>query len=554
MAFWNSKTDTKPGVQPPIERSPDKKPEKKPAGGGLLAGLRSGLAKTSRVLNTDIRDLFKGSGRLVDDVFLTELYARLIRTDMGTGPAARIRDQVGKQFRGRVTELDEVLRVIETDLKDQLRGDNTWLNRSDEGPTVILVVGVNGSGKTTSIGKLAGYLVGQGNRVVLGAGDTFRAAAVEQLTVWSGRIGCDIVTGPPQADPASVAYQTVDRAVTERYDVAILDTAGRLQTQGKLMQELQKIRRVVEKRLPGAPTKSCWCSTRQPARTRLAKPKVSPRPPDAPGSCWPNSTARPKAAWCCRFENSSICRSNLSAPARASATCNPLTPTRLPKHFWRDNLLMNRRLFSCLAVLLTGGIVSAAAPNVVVLYADDWRHDTLGVAGHPVVQTPNIDALAGRGVRFVNNYVTTSICGVSRANLLTGQWSSRNGCTGFNRFTTPFDQTYPGVLRSAGYHVGHVGKWHNGPFPADEYDFGRSYFGKHWYRRDDGTPIHVTARNEEDAVEFLNNPAPGKTVLFDRGVFRDPRRGPTPRTVPAAAAVDESVHQRSGPKANQRDG
>ena len=255
MAFWRSKPDTapqttKPGVQRPIDATPAATNAEP---GGFLAGLRSGLAKTSRVLHTDIRDLFKGSGRLVDDAFLTELFARLIRTDMGTGPAGRIRDQVGKQFRGRVTEIDEVLAVIETDLKDQLRGDSTWLNRADEGPTVVLVVGVNGSGKTTSIGKLAGYLVGQGNRVVLGAGDTFRAAAVEQLTLWSGRIGCDIVRGTANADPASVAYQTVDRAVNESYDVAIVDTAGRLQTQGKLMQELQKIRRVVEKRLPGAP-------------------------------------------------------------------------------------------------------------------------------------------------------------------------------------------------------------------------------------------------------------------------------------------------------------
>ena len=164
-----------------------------------------------------------------------------------------------------------------------------------------------------------------------------------------------------------------------------------------------------------------------------------------------------------------------------------------------------------LATLVTAATHATAAatahasdrPNVVVLYADDWRHDTLGAAGHPVLRTPHLDALAGRGVRFTDNYVTTAICGVSRANLLTGQWASRNGCTGFDRFTTPFDQTYPGRLGEAGYHVGHVGKWHNGKFPAKEYDFGRSYFGKHWYRRDDGTPVHVTARNQEDAVEFL---------------------------------------------------
>ena len=120
-------------------------------------------------------------------------------------------------------------------------------------PSVVLVVGVNGSGKTTSIGKLAYFLTAQGKKVVLGAGDTFRAAAVEQLTIWSQRIGCDIVTGKQNADPASVAFQTVEKAVELGSDVAIIDTAGRLQTQSKLMAELEKIRRVVGKKIENAP-------------------------------------------------------------------------------------------------------------------------------------------------------------------------------------------------------------------------------------------------------------------------------------------------------------
>jgi fused signal recognition particle receptor len=133
-----------------------------------------------------------------------------------------------------------------------LRQDAAPLNLPGS-PSVILVVGVNGSGKTTSIGKLAHYLTRQGKRVVLGAGDTFRAAAVEQLTIWSQRIGCDIVTGKQGVDPASVAFQTVDKAVERGADVAIIDTAGRLQTQGKLMAELEKIRRVVGKKDETAP-------------------------------------------------------------------------------------------------------------------------------------------------------------------------------------------------------------------------------------------------------------------------------------------------------------
>jgi arylsulfatase len=156
-------------------------------------------------------------------------------------------------------------------------------------------------------------------------------------------------------------------------------------------------------------------------------------------------------------------------------------------------------------------------PNIVILYADDWRHDTLGCAGNPIVQTPNLDALAKQGVRFTQNRVTTSICGVSRATLLTGQWMSRHGCKAFTKFDTPFTETYPGLLRSNGYHVGHVGKWHNGPFPAKEYDFGRSYMGTHWMQVN-GQKVHVTQRNERDALEFLKSKPSDKpfclTVAF----------------------------------------
>ncbi len=165
-----------------------------------------------------------------------------------------------------------------------------------------------------------------------------------------------------------------------------------------------------------------------------------------------------------------------------------------------------RALLTGLTCLVLSSFCLAAEPlNVLVLYADDWRFDTLGVAGHPVVQTPNIDRLATEGVRFTHNCVTTSICGVSRATLLTGQWMSRHGNPAFSMFKTPFAETYPAMLRAGGYHVGHVGKWHNGKFPANEYDFGREYAGKHWYDLPDGRHVHVTQRNEEDALEFLKS-------------------------------------------------
>lgn len=184
---------------------------------------------------------------MVDDDFLGDLYARLISTDMGTGPAGAIRDDIAKNKRGRKVHLEEVLETITAQTKSMLEQEHTEIQFAEDKPTVILVVGVNGSGKTTSIGKLANHLTKAGHKVVLGAGDTFRAAAVEQLTVWAGRIGCDIVKGKPEADPASVAYQTVEKAVQLGADIAIIDTAGRLQTQTNLMQQLEKIRNVVGK-------------------------------------------------------------------------------------------------------------------------------------------------------------------------------------------------------------------------------------------------------------------------------------------------------------------
>ena len=157
--------------------------------------------------------------------------------------------------------------------------------------------------------------------------------------------------------------------------------------------------------------------------------------------------------------------------------------------------------------------------NILVLYADDWRHDTLGVAGHPIVQTPHLDRLAAEGVRFTRNAVTTSICGVSRATLFTGQWMSRHGNPAFEMFKTPWAETYPGLLRAHGFYTGHIGKWHNGKFPADNFDFGRSYAGVHWIKNADGTQIHVTQKNENDALEFLRTRPAGKPFVLTLAFF-----------------------------------
>ena len=220
---------------------------------GLFDRIKRGLEKTATVLSTDIRDLFKAEGRLVDDAFLGEIFAILVKTDMGGGPATEIRDQIRTEFRGRVIQMSEAFAVIKSKVGELLAQPPQPLRFAETGPTVIMVVGVNGSGKTTSIAKLATLCKSQRKSVVLGAADTFRAAAVEQLTVWSQRIGVDIVTGAANSDPASVAHRAVAKAVEENADVCIIDTAGRLQTQVNLMRELEKIQRVVSAQIPTAP-------------------------------------------------------------------------------------------------------------------------------------------------------------------------------------------------------------------------------------------------------------------------------------------------------------
>jgi fused signal recognition particle receptor len=241
---------TPPPDEPPPSTAAD---GATPAVPGLLDRLRAGLAKTARVLGTDVRDLFKREGRLVDDGFLEELRAALVRTDMGPAAAEAIVVDVRDRLRARVVDPDVVLDSIRRQLLARLERTGATLATAASGPTVILVTGVNGSGKTTSIAKLTRLFTRDGKRVVLGAGDTFRAAAVEQLAMWAGRLGAEIVRGEPGSDPASVAHRAVARALEGSFDVCIIDTAGRLQTQSNLMQELSKIRRVIAKQIPDAP-------------------------------------------------------------------------------------------------------------------------------------------------------------------------------------------------------------------------------------------------------------------------------------------------------------
>ncbi|MFN0055998.1 MAG: signal recognition particle-docking protein FtsY [Planctomycetales bacterium] len=229
---------------------------------GLFDKLKRGLQKTKEILQTDVRDLFK-SGELLTEAKIDDFYARLIATDMGVASASAIVADLREMHLGRTVVLDEIWATVRARLKNLLTGnaDSLWditaplspLRFAESGVTVILVAGVNGVGKTTSIAKLTNLLIKNGKRVVLAAGDTFRAAAVEQLTLWSQRLGCEIVTKPSGSDPASVAYAGCARALEIGADVVVVDTAGRIQTQQNLMKQLSKIQRVIGDKIPGAP-------------------------------------------------------------------------------------------------------------------------------------------------------------------------------------------------------------------------------------------------------------------------------------------------------------
>jgi fused signal recognition particle receptor len=218
--------------------------------GRLFAKIKKGLAKTRGVFS-GVVDLFTGNHR-VDQAFLTKLEERLYLADVGTAATALIVDDVRQAFKDREVG-DDVKAFVRQKLRDLLADPQGGLKFVTPGPTVVMIAGVNGSGKTTSIAKLANRLKTDGKTVLVAACDTFRAAAVEQLTVWCQRIGVEIVKQGQGADPAAVAHDACEKARAKAFDVLIVDTAGRLHTQTHLMRELEKIHRVVAKQIPGAP-------------------------------------------------------------------------------------------------------------------------------------------------------------------------------------------------------------------------------------------------------------------------------------------------------------
>jgi fused signal recognition particle receptor len=242
-----------PAEAPPVEAPPAEAPPVKRRGAGAAA-LAPGLARTRSGFVARLGDIFKGRKEL-DPSVVGDIEKVLLTADIGVRTSQNLLEEIRSSLsRRELADPDAVWAFLRRRSSEMLSLPAPPVDfTAAQPPFVLLIIGVNGSGKTTTIGKLAAKLAADGKKVLLAAGDTFRAAAVEQLDVWAGRAGATLVRGKEGVDPSSVIFDGVKRGVTEGFDVVIADTAGRLHTKTDLMQELQKVRRVVGKACPGAP-------------------------------------------------------------------------------------------------------------------------------------------------------------------------------------------------------------------------------------------------------------------------------------------------------------
>jgi fused signal recognition particle receptor len=233
---------------PPADTIADEPIKKKT---GLFSRLKKGLSKTREILTTDIDELF-GSKHRIDDDMLEELEELLITSDIGVQTAMDLMENITKRA-SKISNPEELKAALKAHVLALLEDLPSRPPREEIKPRVIMVVGVNGVGKTTTIGKLAAKATARGERVLIAAADTFRAAAIEQLAIWAERAGADLVKHKANADPAAVAFDAMEAAVARGIDTVFVDTAGRLHTKVNLMEELKKIRRTIAKNIPGAP-------------------------------------------------------------------------------------------------------------------------------------------------------------------------------------------------------------------------------------------------------------------------------------------------------------
>ena len=220
---------------------------------GFLDRFKKGLTRTREKVATGIRSVLR-IGQRIDDSTMSRLEDAMLSADFGPATTTKLIEVVKAGWKsGKIVEEQEVTDFLRDHIVQMWPEAERSIRWADSGPTVVLVTGVNGSGKTTSVAKLARYFTDQGKKVILGACDTFRAAAVEQLSVWSTRIGVQIVKHDQGADPGAVAYDACEAAIARNADVLLIDTAGRLHTQDHLMRELAKIQKVIQRKIPSAP-------------------------------------------------------------------------------------------------------------------------------------------------------------------------------------------------------------------------------------------------------------------------------------------------------------
>lgn len=218
--------------------------------GGWLQRLRSGLSRTRSGLRDKVDDLLAGRGGRIDDSVYDGLEEALIQADMGVAATMRIIDGLRERVRTeRVRDEAAVRALLQEQITEILLPVARPLNIDESGLTAMLVVGVNGAGKTTTIGKLAQRFRSQGKHVIVGAGDTFRAAAIEQLQAWGERTGTTVIAHQEGSDPAAVAFDAAQAAMARQADILMVDTAGRLQTRTNLMEELKKVHRILSTKL-----------------------------------------------------------------------------------------------------------------------------------------------------------------------------------------------------------------------------------------------------------------------------------------------------------------
>jgi len=223
-----------------VERSP-----------GFYDRLRNGLAKTRKLLSTDIEELFAGN-RKVDEELLEELEELLITSDIGIQTTMDLIQGLTKKSL-TISTAEQLKETLKEKIISILGREIPDSQKIEAKPYVIMVIGVNGVGKTTTIGKLASKFMASGEKVLIAAADTFRAAAVEQLEIWVERAGAEIVKHKEMADPSAVVYDGIEAAIARNMDIVLIDTAGRLHTRKNLMEELKKVRRTISKKIPEAP-------------------------------------------------------------------------------------------------------------------------------------------------------------------------------------------------------------------------------------------------------------------------------------------------------------